>query len=363
MLSKAEFIERAGGTYVLVDIDTPVTDRVKIPADRKKRYEELQTRYGINSFPTVVLALADGRAYVGPLTAKRSRRPRATGIILRRCGIAAAGCATRCRERSRSKASRGRPSWRTDSRRSTLGLFHVFTPTGWPSCVRSIQRTRPAILPFSTAAVSVLDEFQAPLDLHTGAILIRAAVDSLISRAKPRGQSLQEALVLRAAGEVLAKQDRRALASLKAAVDAQATRGRFDRGDYVLLEADSLAVVKRRLALAEADRGDGVVLYYSLHRIFQFDLPNPYEWSCGGAFQPMCAFERRSATGMGVCSSSRPSRSRVRLARRHWPRELMGRFLFNAQGGDPGDYCGDHSGPGRQAGGQGTLARGVLSLG
>ena len=62
ILSKAEFIERAGGTFVLVDIDLPV--RSPIPPDRKRRYEELQERYGIASVPTVVLAMADGRPYV-----------------------------------------------------------------------------------------------------------------------------------------------------------------------------------------------------------------------------------------------------------------------------------------------------------
>jgi thiol-disulfide isomerase/thioredoxin len=61
VLSKAEFIERAGGTFVLVDIDLPV--RSPIPPDRKRRYEELQERYGIASVPTVVLAMADGRPY------------------------------------------------------------------------------------------------------------------------------------------------------------------------------------------------------------------------------------------------------------------------------------------------------------
>jgi thiol-disulfide isomerase/thioredoxin len=61
VLSREAFIERAGGEFVLVDIDLPV--RTPIPADRKKRYEELQERYEIHSFPTVVLAMPDGRPY------------------------------------------------------------------------------------------------------------------------------------------------------------------------------------------------------------------------------------------------------------------------------------------------------------
>ncbi len=69
-------------------------------------------------------------------------------------------------------------------------------------------------------------------------------------------------------------------------MNAQSTRTRFDRGDFVLLDADSIATVRRRIAEGEADPGDGVALGYALHRILEFDLPNPYEWSCGEAFRP-----------------------------------------------------------------------------
>jgi thioredoxin-related protein len=61
VLSQQTFIERATGQFLLVDIDLPYVK--PIAADRKKRYEDLQTRYGINSVPTIVLALPDGRPY------------------------------------------------------------------------------------------------------------------------------------------------------------------------------------------------------------------------------------------------------------------------------------------------------------
>ncbi len=130
-----------------------------------------------------------------------------------------------------------------------------------------------------------IDEFQAPLDLHTAAI-DPAAVDALIARAKLRGESLQEALVLRAAGEVLAGDDHRALGTLKAVLEAQASPTRFDRGDYVGLDAASIETVRRRIAEGDADPGSGLALCYALLRIFEFDMPNPYDWSCGTAFQP-----------------------------------------------------------------------------
>jgi hypothetical protein len=42
----------------------------------------------------------------------------------------------------------------------------------------------------------------------------------------------------------------------------------------------------RRFAEGEDDTGDGVALHYALHRILLFDLPDPYEMSCGDAFRP-----------------------------------------------------------------------------
>jgi thiol-disulfide isomerase/thioredoxin len=284
VLSKAEFIERAGGTYVLVDIDLPVTNRVPIAADRKRRYEELQQRYAINSFPTVVLAAADGRPYARTTYREAFQTPETYWNYL-----------APLRERGarlRAALSRAEPL-KGESRAAELAsaLSEVdprFISRFYADRVAELRSADPSDSTGYLAFLDgrrALDEFQAPLDLHTAAI-DPAAVDSLIGRAKLRGEALQEALVLRAAGEVLANEDRRALASFKDLVKAQTTRTRFDRGDYIPLDAASLAVVQRRIAAAEADPGDGVALYYSLHRMFQFDLPNPYEWSCGQAFQP-----------------------------------------------------------------------------
>jgi hypothetical protein len=130
-----------------------------------------------------------------------------------------------------------------------------------------------------------LDEFEAGLDMQKGPIDV-GTVQSLIDRFRLRGETLQQALVLRAAGEVLAGEDRRALGTLAAVLDAQPSRTRFDRGDFVALDAESVAVVKRRIADGKADSGNGVAFYYALHRIFEFDMPNPYEISCGQGYRP-----------------------------------------------------------------------------
>jgi thiol-disulfide isomerase/thioredoxin len=75
VLSKSEFIDLASHKFVLVDID--LLYRTPLPADRKKRYEQLQERYGIASVPTVVLALSDGRPYVRTTYREAFQTPKA----------------------------------------------------------------------------------------------------------------------------------------------------------------------------------------------------------------------------------------------------------------------------------------------
>jgi thiol-disulfide isomerase/thioredoxin len=282
ILSKAEFIERATGTFVLVDIDLPV--RSPIPADRKRRYEELQERYGIASVPTIVLAMADGRPYARTTYRDAFQTPETYWDYL--APLRERGRRLRA-ALARAEAIKGK------SRAAELAtaLSEVdprFISRFYADRVAELRTIDPSDSTGYLAFLDgrrALDEFQAPLDLHTAAIE-PAAVDSLIARAKLRGESLQEALVLRAAGEVLASEDRRALGTFKAVLDAQASRTRFDRGDYVPLDVASIEVVRRRIAEGEADPGSGVALYYALQRIFEFDMPNPYDWSCGAAFQP-----------------------------------------------------------------------------
>ncbi len=282
VFSQAEFIERAGDAFVLVDIDLPV--RSPIPADRKRRYEELQERYGIASFPSVVLATSDGRPYARTTYRDAFQTPETYWHYL-------APLRERGR-RLRAALDRAKP---LDGRARAAALAEGLSEVD-PRFIDRFYADQVAELRADDSSDSTgylafldgrraLDAFQAPLDLHKGAI-DPAAVDALIARAKLRGESLQEALVLRAAGEVLAGEDRRALGTFKAVLDAQASRTPFDRGDYVPLDAVSITTVRRRIGAGEADSGNGVALYYALHRIFEFDLPNPYDWSCGTVFRP-----------------------------------------------------------------------------
>ncbi len=282
VLSRAEFIDRAGGTFVLVDIDLPA--RSPIAPDRKRRYEELQERYAIASVPTVVLAMADGRPYARTTYREAYQTPETYWNYL-----------APLRERGRSlRAALDRAQALKGAPRAVelvSGLSEIdprFISGFYADLVAEIRTADPTDSTGYLAFLDgrrALDAFQAPMDDRTAAI-DPAAVDSLIARAKLRGESLQEALVLRAAGEVLAGEDRRALGTLRAVLDAQSSRTRFDRGDYVPLDAASIEAVRRRIAEGEADPGPGVALYYALHRIFEFEMPNPYDWSCGAAFQP-----------------------------------------------------------------------------
>ena len=284
VFSKPEFIERAGRAFVLVDIDRLLREDAKIPADRKDRYEKLQERYGIATFPSVLLTTPDGRPYARTTYREKTETPELYWkhlVPLHERGRrlqAALARATALQGRARAEAladglaevdARFIPSFHAD-RVADLRAADASDPTGYLVFLDGRR---------------ALDDFQAGLDLHKGPTDV-ATVQSLIDRSKLRGESLQEALVLRAAGEVLAGDDRRALQTLAAVLEAQPSRTRFDRGDFVALDAESIAAVRRRVADGEADSGNGVAMYYALHRIFEFDMPNPYEVSCGQGFRP-----------------------------------------------------------------------------
>jgi thioredoxin-related protein len=285
VFSKQEFIGRAVREFVLVDIDLPLTKRgIPIPADRKLRYQKLQERYGITTFPTVVLATSDGRPYSRTTYREALETPDLYWkhlVPLRERG-------RRLREAfAQAKTVRGR------ERAAALadGLAEVdarFVPGFYADSLAELRTAAPAdpsgYLGFLEGR-RALDDFQAGLDIHK-ANIDPAAVDALIARAKLHGEFLQEALMLRAAGEVLAGDDRRAFRTFAAVLHAQASRTRFDRGDFIPLDAASIAAVRRRIAEGEADPKGGAAFYYALHRIFQFDMPNRYELSCGEYFQP-----------------------------------------------------------------------------
>ena len=159
ILSRPEFIERGSQEFVLVDIDLPY--RTPIPADRKQRYEELQRRYGINSFPSVVLALPDGRRMRGRRTGRRSRRPRRTGITSSPCTSAAGGIGRSGNAVRVSRAMSERTLSPKGSASSIRDSCRGSTPTIWPRSAKSTHRIRPATSHSSRAARLSIDSSPA----------------------------------------------------------------------------------------------------------------------------------------------------------------------------------------------------------
>lgn len=193
VFSKAEFIERASNAFVLVDVDLLV--RSPIPADRKRRYEELQKRFAVASFPTVVLAMSDGRPYARTTYRDAAQTPETYWNYLaplRQRG----GRLHSALERAKTLEGVPQAAMLTD------GLSEVdprFIHQFYADKLAELRAADPADSTGYLAYLDgrrALDAFQAPLDLHNGAI-DPVAVDSLIARAKLRGESLQEALILR----------------------------------------------------------------------------------------------------------------------------------------------------------------------
>jgi len=284
VFSKPEFIERATHDFVLVDIDLLMRKGAAISADRKERYEKLQERYEIATFPSVLLATSDGRPYARTTYHQESETPEQYWKHL--VPLHERGQRFR-REIARAKTQRGHE--RAEALANALGEIDArFVTRFHAETLADLRAADPSDSTGYLAFVEgrrALDEFQAKIDVFKGAISVDE-VNALIARKKLRGESLQEALVLRATAELLAGDDRQALRTFAAVLDAQASRTRFDHGDFVPLDAASIAKVRRRIVEGEVDKGDGVALYYALHRIFAFELPDPYEVCCGHGFRP-----------------------------------------------------------------------------
>jgi hypothetical protein len=116
---------------------------------------------------------------------------------------------------------------------------------------------------------------------------VAQVIDQLIDGGNLKGEALQEALLLRAVLQVHAREPWKALATFKALLAAQITRSRFDQGDFLPLDAKSIKILAERIASGTRNRDDLVGQYFALHRIFEFELPDRYELSCGPGFRPL----------------------------------------------------------------------------
>jgi thiol-disulfide isomerase/thioredoxin len=284
ILSRSEFTERAAKHFVLVDIDDLA--RKPMPAGRKERYHKLQERYGIEAFPTVVLATADGRPYARTTYHPSITSPEAYWEHLQ--PLRQRGTVLRAAlERASKLEGAARAAALAD------GLAEVpadFVLRFYEDRVQELRRVDPED---STGYLAFLDgrkalaAIQAEVEKRGLPALELTALDTLIRERHLRGETLQDALLLRALGQVKAGRPQDALESFEALLAEQSRRTRFDRGDFVPLDAAAIETVGKRIARGKKDPADALAQYHALHRIFEFELPDPNEICCGHGFRPM----------------------------------------------------------------------------
>jgi thiol-disulfide isomerase/thioredoxin len=284
ILTRPEFIAAAGKQFVLLDIDDLA--RKPMPEGRKERYRKLQQRYGIETFPTVVLATADGMPYAETTYLQSVTEPAAYWKHLEPL-----------RQRGqRLREALGRAKKLEGGERAEAlvqGLFEVpagFVPLWYGEYVQELQKLDPAddtgYLAFCNGR-KALAALQQQVQEKGLTAVDGKAVDALIEKEKLRGETLQDALILRALVQVGADQPLAALDSFAALLAAHQGRTRFDRGDFLPLDAAAMDTIAKRVALGKKDPKDALAQYHALHRLFEFELPDRFEISCGHGYRPM----------------------------------------------------------------------------
>jgi thiol-disulfide isomerase/thioredoxin len=297
ILSKPKFVELAGEYFILVDIDD--LHRTKMPAGRKERYQALQKEYGAETFPSVVLATPEGKPYAWATYVPSINEPEKYWDLLdlhRQRGISF----RKLLQRARDTSGRERGAALVDA----LACIRAdFVSQYYTSEVDEIRKLDPddksGYLSFlkgredvealqerlhaAKANVAAIEESDAE---RTELDAVARAVDEFIDGGRIRGEVLQEALLLRAVLQVHAHEPGKALDSLQALLAAHKTRTRFDHGDFLPLDAGSIKAVADRIASGKRAADDPLAQYFALHRIFEFELPDRYELSCGHGFRP-----------------------------------------------------------------------------
>ena len=283
VFTKDAFIERARGVFILLDIDYPY--RNPIAEDRKQRYEKLQKRYGIDTFPSIVLASPDGRPYARTRYHEGIDNPEAFWTHLQPLR----------RQGDLLKAALKRAEGLEGLERANAivdGLSEIhpgFVPLFYSDRLKELRELDPSDTTGYRAFLDgrkAVDAMQATLnDPEKKAGVHVSDVDAMIANAKLRGETLQAALVIRALLQTLDDRPMEAFDSFAAVLAAQDTRTRFDQGVYVPLDAASIRNVSARIEQGKTDPSNKRQIYYALHRIFEFDLPSSDQWGCGLGFQ------------------------------------------------------------------------------
>lgn len=304
ILVKPEFNKPASRQFVLVDIDTLARG---LSAERKARYVALQKQYKVGTFPSVFLTTPEGEPYAWttyiPPQEGETDTPERFWAQLQ--PMIAAGKAFR---EGLAKADRMKGVAKADA--LVDAMAHVrpdFLEVYYAGRVAELKKLDPAdrrgFLAYLAGAKAYNDlELQIGGGYDLNPDVKVADVDALIARYKLKGETLQQALAMKAALLVREGKLREALGALEEFVAAQSTRSAFDRGDYMLVTAVNIANMKQRIA--EGARGGTAAQSLALHRVFENqELPSRYKISCHAtettAFEPDVAVRRSLANIYG----------------------------------------------------------------
>jgi thiol-disulfide isomerase/thioredoxin len=283
--SKPEFIAAATAHFILVDIDDLRRATSKMPDGRKERYRALQQRYGIETYPSVVLATPEGLPYARTTYFPEINDPKAYWAHLE--PLRQRGATLRA-ALARAAATTG-PA-RAVALVDGLGVVPAgFVTRFFGEQVAEIRRLDPAD---ATGYLAFLAGRAAVESLHAragghgkSATLTLADLDAAVAAGALRGEALQEVQVLRSLQLMGAGDYPGAVAALEAVLAARVTATRFDLGDLRPLNAKAIAEIGSRLAAARAPSTTALVQIRALHQIMENELPDPYQLSCGEGFR------------------------------------------------------------------------------
>lgn len=289
---KKSFTEKASENFVLVDIDTLARG---LSPERQSRYVELQRRYRVEAFPSVFLTTPEGEPYAW--TTYVPNKPGLKSNSEDRFWGQIEPLISRGRAFRDGMAKAKNLSGTAKANAMIDGLSKIrgdFLLRYYPEKVAELRALDPSD---GRGFIAYLDSLAAYLDLEGkiggGYDLNKqvnvADVDELIAKHGLKGELLQQALAMKATLLIIAGDLKGAFKCIGDIADAQASRGRYDCGDYLPLTAAGAAQLKKRAI--EATSQDAVAQYLALHRIFeQKEFPNRYEICChstqGNAFSP-----------------------------------------------------------------------------
>ncbi|HEY3779576.1 MAG TPA: thioredoxin family protein [Fimbriimonadaceae bacterium] len=326
IFTKPEFFDKASPSFVLVDIDTLTPDAM--PKDKMARYIALQKKYAVGAFPSVFLCTPEGDAYAWATFQPNILEPDAywdylkpfinRGVRFRGGLRKAAGL----RGFAKATAMVGALS---QIRSDFLWTYHA-------DMIAQLQRLDPADRTGFLAYLNgrkaydafilrlkypeALKHYRAFLDSLKGLKgrerdeafakgggerndpnsinpnITASDVDRLISKYNLKGETLQQAQVVKAVIYTDNDQPAKALECFRKVVAESSHLSPFDNGQYFQVDPDSLQAIQATLASCQG-QPDKPTMYLALQQIFHNQLPDRYEIDCEATvdtdFRPLFA--------------------------------------------------------------------------